>query len=291
MQKRRFFDRFKMVDYYRKARRGTGTRTKGKYLSSTSERILERICHSFGTELREGYVSSNITTLLTRMSNPASVTHPDGRIFTVQFQYTRFSPMDSERHRAVYNRHRSSGKGKRELSEENVDTEIYAQHPKWDTFREVTDPRYIEHLWLHRWQKTLYLAAYEVKEKKELEPFLIHPEAERHGELGTPDLYIIFNIEPIFSSIHSAESRQDIYDHLRISFPKMHETNQSCLASALALHPVDNLKPEPNKHIQFKETSKGFGCGFDIHCNVSRSLSIGLVAAYFRKFCMDKGFY
>jgi len=260
----------------------------GQYEPSTTELLLEKICRSFGTELLQAYVNPVNGTKLVRESKPTVVEHPNGKKRVLQFQYTRFSPLRSSRVSEVYNKNRAMEKGKREISHESVLREIEKQHEKWNAFEAVINPKYINNLNLHRWEKELYFAVYDIENKgieEKLKPFLIHEHVQFDGKL--PQVHITFHIEPFFVIGMMKESTENIYDRLKIDFPQIYAEHRTCIQSALSLHPLDKLR-SPEKAF---EEDYGRSESYKIHSSIPRELTMGFIAGYLRKFCMDKDFY
>ncbi len=281
---------------YRTARKGCewlkagDYRKTGQYEPSTTELLLEEMCKSFGTGLLQAEVNPINGTKLVRESKPAIVECPKGKKRVLQFQYTRFSPLYSQRMGEVYNKNLSIERGKREISLESVWKKIEKQHEKWDAFEEVTNPRYINNLNLHRWEKRLYFAVYDVENEKGIEkrlkPFLIHEHVQFDGKL--PQVHITLGIEPFFAIGQWRENTKDKYDRISIDFPQTNAEHRTCINSALSLHPLNNLR---NPEQAFKEDYGRFGENYQIHSDVPRELVMGLIAGYLRKFCLDKDFY
>src|SRR3989338_8119345 len=254
-----------------------------QYNPSTTEVLLEKICNSFGTELLPAQVNPINGTKLVRISEPAII-KKGGGVRVLQFQYTRFSPLDSRRMVEVYNKNRAVNRRK-EISHDAILKEIEEQHSPWDSIREVTDEGYIENLRLHRWPKQLYFAVYDTNGvlRKEPRPFLIH---ERNSLLEdlTPTLHLTLNIEPFFVVRMQREDTKDICDSLDVTFPKIREENDNSFLTALGLHP---LQAEG-----FTETHKPtFYGSYKIKANLPRELTMGFIRAYLRKFCLNEDFY
>lgn len=264
----------------------------GEYTPSKTELLLEQICASFGTELLQAYLNPVIGAKLVRQSKPTIAQHPDGKERVLQFQYTRFSPLYASGAVEIYNKNRATRKGKRkrEICYASMIREIEKQHEKWNSFEEVTNSRYIDNLNLHRWQKELYFAVYDIGDKEgieeKLKPFLIHERV--HFDEKLPQVHITFSIKPFFEIGGMRENTHDKYDILNIDFPQADAEHRTCVHSALSLHPLNNLRSPENA---FKEEHGRFGETIQIHSNVSRELSVGLIAGYLRKFCLDKSFY
>lgn len=275
---------------------------KRKYAASTTELFLEEICKSFGTELLQARIDDIRgigSTMLTRVSNPSIIEHPNGKKKLIQFQYTIFSPLhDYSRITEVYNKNRIRQKGKRKISRESVLKEITKQHEKWDSFSEVTDERYIEYLNLHRWEKGLYFAVYDVDYDIEdtegiegrIKPFSVHEPFPLNKKL--PELYITFYIKPYFVIGNVEENTKDIYDDITIRFPQIENEHNSGIRTALSLHPLDKLDKQktlvdPNQEIGEERIFKTY----KIHSEVPKKLTMGFIRAYLRKFCLDKEFY
>jgi hypothetical protein len=263
----------------------------GEYLASGTEKLLEKMCESFGTELLQAYVNPLNGPKLVRQSEPAVVSHPSGKKRVLQFQYTRFPAFQSNRAIDVYNENRARMKSKRKISSESVWKEIGAQHEEVDAFEAVTNEKYIKHLELHRWPKGLYFAVYDVENEQglaeRLKPFLIHEHVEFEGKL--PRIHITFDIEPYFVTGDSyREPTKDVYDTLAIDFPQIAEEHRACERAALSLHPLNSLIV-PEK--AFQHNPRTLTQRHEIHSEVPRKLTMGLIAAYLRKFCSDKDFY
>ena len=281
---------------YRTARKGCefpkfgDYKETGQYEPSATELLLEQICESFGTELLQAYVNPANGAKLVRESKPVIVEHPNGRRNFLQVQYTRFSPLHSSRATEVYNKNRVMQKGKREISHASVWKEIRKQHEKWDAFEEVTNPKYIDNLNLYRWEKGLYFAVYDIESKEGIEerlkPFLIHRNVQFNGKL--PRIHITFDIEPDFGIAHTREHSGGIYDRIAIDFPQIQAEHGRCVSSALSLHPLNKLR-EPEK--AFRENYGRFGKNYEVKPSVPRQLTMGMIAGYLRKFCLDKDFY
>lgn len=264
-------------------------RTK-QYNPSKSELLLEEICKSFGTELLGAEVNPINISKLVRISKPTIVEHPDGQLRLLQFQYTRFSPLFCHRALDIYKQNRAKEIGKSEFPLETLWKEVAKQHENWDSLEEVTNERYINHLKLHRWQKGLYFAVYDIKKEdslKKQKPFYIHEPAYIYG--GLPKVHIHFYIEPYFV-IHNfqRENTENIYDKILINFPEIDVENAHCVNSGLSLHPLRILKNPENA---FKEKNQNFGVNYEVHSEVPRQLTMGFIGAYLRKLCLDKDFY
>src|SRR3989344_4684954 len=173
-----------------------------QYNPSTTEVLLEKICNSFGTELLPAQINPVNGTKLVRISKPAII-KKGGRVRVLQFQYTRFSPLSSQRMVEVYN----------------------------------------ENLRLHRWPKSLYFAVYDINKgiEKRIKPFLVH-EINTELEGVKPTLCLSLNIEPFFVVRMQREGTKDICDSLDITFPKMREDNDKSFLTALGLHPLQGEK-------------------------------------------------
>ena len=289
-----WFRRIKMVD--RIAKKGcewlkAGDYEKtGKYTPSTTELLLEQICELFGTELLQAYVNPANGTKLVRISKSAIVESSNRKKRVLQFQYTRFSPLHYSEMINVYNQNRTRRKDGRKILYASILKEIEKQYEKWDAFEEVTNPTYLDNLNLHRWEKGLYFSVYDIENEEGLEerlnPFLIHEHVHFDGKL--PQVHITFKIEPFFEIGAGVENTNDKYDKLNIDFPQTEVEHRICVNSALSLHPLDNLKiPES----AFKHEYGRFEENYKLHSNVPRELTMGLITAYLRKFCLDKGFY
>ncbi len=281
---------------YRTARKGYewlnvgDYRKTGQYEPSTTELLLEKICESFGTELLGAYINPINGTKLVRESKPVVILHPNEGKNVLQFQYTRFSRFRSNRFVEVYNKNRARKRRKKEISHESVWKEIKNQHENWDAFEEVTNPKYVDNLNMHRWEKELYFAVYDVENEEgieeKLKPFQIHEHVQFAGKL--PQVHITLGIEPFFVIEHMQENTKDKYDRLSIDFPQTNAKHRTCVHSALSLHPLNNLiSPES----AFKEDYGRFGETYQIHPDVPRKLTMGLIAGYLRNFCLDKDFY
>ena len=254
-----------------------------QYNPSTTEVLLEKICNSFGTELLPAQINPVNGTKLVRISKPAII-KKGGRVRVLQFQYTRFSPLSSQRMVEVYNKNRAVGRRK-EISHDAILKEIEEQHSPWDSIREVTDESYIENLRLHRWPKSLYFAVYDINKgiEKRIKPFLVH-EINTELEGVKPTLCLSLNIEPFFVVRMQREGTKDICDSLDITFPKMREDNDKSFLTALGLHPLQGEK--------FTETHKPtFYGSYKIKANHPRELTMGFIRAYLRKFCLNEDFY
>lgn len=258
-----------------------------EYNPSTSETILEKMCGSFGTELLPAVITPE---RLVRVSEPAFVTSPDGRNRVLQFQYTRFSPLTSRNAHEVYNKNRVRGR-KRELSHESMLKEIEGQNEPWNLVREVTDSAYFENLRVHRWPKGLYFAVYDTEEKpgvtRTLKPFLVY-ESNTQLEGVLPSVHLTLSIEPFFVVGSMREGTRDKYDSLNINFPRINTEHRNNVESALNLHPLNQLRTPQDA---FKEDGRIFSERYRVHSDVPRELTMGFIAAYLRKLCLDKDFY
>lgn len=263
-----------------------------EYEPSRTELYLENICKSFGTELLQAEINPINGTKLVRLSQPAIVHHTNGKRRILQTQYTRFSPLHYSEAVEVYNENRARRKGKRKISSVSVHEEIARQHEEWDVFEEVTNPDYIAHLNLHRWEKELYFAVYDTEDKRleeGLRPFLIHEPVHINGKL--PQVHITFHIEPYFVIGQIGlimRHREDISDSIKIDYSQIKAEHRERIGSALFLHPLNNLRNPENV---FKEEYVRFGETYQVHPRVPRELTMGLIAAYLRKLCLDKDFY
>lgn len=277
---------------YRTAKKHYNSRRVGKYSASTTELLLEEICQSVGTELLQAYVNPDNGTKLVRRSTPIIVEHPNGTKRVLQFQYTKFSPFHSHNWLNIYNKNRSMEprKGKVELAVAN--REIYSQHEEWNPFEEVTYRNYIKHLGLHRWEKELYFAVYDVEDDESLEdklkPFLIHEDSEFNGKL--PSIRITFRVSPVFVIGGRGEDRSKIYDSLWVTFPQVFKEHLSGIDTAFNLHPLNKLT-SPQEAFKDNNSYSGFGFSYKINSLVRRQLTMSAINAYLRKHSLDKSFY
>lgn len=281
-----------MISLYDRIVKDRENNREKTYTASTTELLLEQICESFGTELLPAEINDINGTKLVRESRPAIVKHPEGKKRILQVQYTRFSPLmeNNDKIVEIYNGNRVRQKGKRKISNKSALREIWEQHEEWDAFEIVTNPRYIDNLNLHRWRKGLYFAVYDVENKEriaeKLKPFSVYEPIEFGKRL--PQIHITLNIEPFFLIGIVQENTREVYDNLRIDFPQEEAEHRMRISSALSLHPLTNLKNPENA---FKENYERFRKDYKIHSSVPRKLTMGLITAYLRKFCLDKDFY
>ena len=253
----------------------------GKYFPSTTEILLEEICQSFGTELLQADVNPLNGTKLVRIARPVVVEHPDGKKRVLQFQYTRFSPLLSSRAVEAYNKNRTVGKRKRKVSYEKACEEIEKQHAEWDPLEEVTDPRYIKDLNMHRWGTKLYFAVYDVKDgegiEQRLEPFLIHDEGFKFDR-NLPHTHIVFHIAPYFVIRHHREDTSKIYDNVVISFPKAREDFGEDKSAAVKVH------GEIGKNIR----DASFLECYEFSSETSREKTMGFIQTYLKRLCLGR---
>jgi hypothetical protein len=249
-----------------------------QYTPSTTEVLLEEMCKTFGTELLPAIIDSGSGTKLVRISKPSLIAQTNRVKKIMQFQYTRFSPVDdSEKMCEVYNSNR-----KRKLCIESIWKEIKKKHEKWDCISEVTDNEYIEFLKLHRWKKSLYFAVYDIENEEGIEerlkPFLIHEHIQFDGKL--PQAHINFSIKPFFVVKYIRENTKNIYDSLSITFPQTEAEYRSRTNIALSLHPLDNLKSPENAIIR---DFGRFGENYQIHSRVPRILTMAFIEKYLKE--------
>jgi hypothetical protein len=264
---------------------------KSSYAPSKTEILLEKICESFETSLLKANVNNINGTKLVRESKPAVMMHPDGSKMVLQFQYTRFSPFKfSDKAIEVYNANRAMIRGKRKLSANSAWHEMMEQVKDKSPLEIITNEQCIPNLLcLHRWNKELYFAVfsfgrYDNVEDK-LNPFLIHEHAHFNGKL--PDIHIVLSIQPYFVIGSMRENTGNIYDEISIDFPRIEAENKASINTALSLHPLDNLKQID----VFQEESHHALTTFRVHSEVPRTLTMGWIAAYLRKLCLNKEFY
>jgi hypothetical protein len=260
----------------------------GRYYASNTEVLLEDICKSFGTELMQAYINPINGIKLTRESKPALVMNPDGKNKVLQFQYTKFTPFFSSKWFDIYKQNR-----RRKISEEgankNIEKELEGKN--MDFLDTVIDSHCINNLPLHRFQKALYFAVYNLDNKapEKLEPFSVYDITRFNGKL--PEVHMTLSIEPFFVINQTCENTKQIYDNLRIRFPEADSKHATCTKSALDFHPLYMLDKE--KIHGYPDSTFESHCEmharYQIHSQVPRELTMGFIHAYLKKFSLDKG--
>lgn len=260
-----------------------------EYSPSTTEKILEEICKSFGTELGQAYINTLNGIKLVRLSTPVVLTNEQTNKKTLlQCQYTRFSPFGSSKMLDIYNKNANS---KKKLSW--ADFEVSSH--------EVTDSHYFP-VALHRWQKALYFSVFNLEEKEvmpeKLKPFLIH----EYGNFNKkpPYLHVEFKIEPYFVIGNLTENTANIYDKIIFSYPQVDSNHYLNINLALSLYPLDKLNPESlesggfelkEKDIPFKiETQAFFREIYKISSLVPRTTTIGFINTFLKSECLGRRF-
>lgn len=258
-----------------------------EYSPSTTEKILEEICKSFGTELGQAYIDTLNGIKLVRLSTPVVLTNEQTNKKTLlQCQYTRFSPFGNSKMLDIYNKNANS---KKKLSW--ADFEVSSH--------EVTDSHYFP-VALHRWQKALYFSVFNLEDKEvmpeKLKPFLIH----EYGNFNKkpPYLHIEFSIEPCFVIGNLAEDSAAIYDEITFSYPQTSKTHDLNISQALSLCPLDKLNPESFessrsklKDIPFEiETQAFFREIYKISSLVPRTTTMNFINTFLKSECLGRRF-
>ena len=269
-------------------------RKTSDYTASTSELLLENICENFGTELAQASINYINGTKLVRLSDPFVIPQDEGAGYVVQFQYTRFSPMHSHARGKlanIYNENRRLHNKKIKLEPQKVLAKILKEHDPWDAVKEVTDTQYIKYLNLHRWEKAFYFAVYGIQQTdlldKELKPFLIH---EDNFEFANklPELHITFHIEPYFVIGSTREDTRDIYNSIRIKFPKARQEHRRQIDKALSVHPFNNQSLSAPKVALKSEDNKAFFAFYEVHSELESAPVMGFIHSYLKQFCFGK---
>jgi hypothetical protein len=262
------------------------------YDPSGTERLLEEVCLSFGTELGEAFINPWNGTKLVRTSRPAIVTHRGtGERRALQFQYSRLSPFLRCEGKVIelYREHTKS----RKKSNERVLGDLMEaikdrNNGQWDVFRDVTDNQFIPGVGVARWPKELYFAVYRLGEaglpEEELQPFTIHDSLVFRGIM--PDVHITFQRQPRFVRHDWIEPTPEAYDGLHFSFPRQQYEHEEAVSSAVSVSPLDKLRAESRDGEQPETFRRNYfprTVTHDISSDMSRTLTMGYIQAYLRK--------
>lgn len=269
-----------------------------RYSPSTTEEILEEICASFGTELKEAYIDSVNGVKLVRVSQPVVLTNQQtDKKCLLQCQYTRFSPLFHHKTLDIYNEEKKSEKrlGIEELLAEakKITQGIYSPH------LEVTKSDYLP-VHLHRWKKELYFSVFNLEDKEimpgKLKPFLIHEGGS--FEEKVPSLHIRFNIEPYFVIGNLEKDTTNIYDEITFSYPQTSKSHDLNINQALSLCPLDKLNPElfsssrsTLKDPPFKkEYEARFLETYKVPSLIPRTITMGFINSFLKSECLGRRF-
>ncbi|MBI2584140.1 MAG: hypothetical protein HYW25_05715, partial [Candidatus Aenigmarchaeota archaeon] len=220
--------------------------------------------------------------LLSRRSRPVIVGHPTGKRRAVQFQYTRFSPRNSQRFWDVYRKNRARhGNGRRNyVSHETLWKELEGEHQRWDGFAEVTDNQFFSNANVHRWEKEFYAAVYDIEgEIPDTGPFSVYEPVELDGQL--PVVHITFHREPFFVINGCREDTDKLRDRLSIGFPQMSVEHSKHIAAARSLHPADSLTPQ---------NSSPFSANYDVDPDIERKIPLGIIHSYLKHLLLGRTF-
>jgi len=249
-----------------------------EYEVSTSERLLEEICKSFGTELLPAELNS---AGLVRLSRPVALTHSltgDRKMF--QAQWTRFSPFfyDLNTLIAIYRENADNvGRKSDEFLRKEMFERIKEQNKGTENivyFKSVTDNTHIPDVHVKTWRKGIYFAISDLGEDEDMsrvKPFFVH-DRYTWGETGnkTPSVHIVFSIGPEFFSNGYRAEESDRNDQLYIDFPKQFKAHEEALSMGIKLHPSSAALEMPKPVC------------IEIPKSKPRELTMGLIHAYLR---------
>ncbi|TSC92848.1 MAG: hypothetical protein CEN89_430 [Candidatus Berkelbacteria bacterium Licking1014_7] len=265
---------------------------KGKsynYRPSTSELLLAKICRSFNMEFLPAVIEITNFVHLCRLSRPTIVRGVDNKEMLFVCQHTRFTPYKSGRFWKICERNiEQEGKTLEKATiQEIVTNAVKEDHSKERLpLAEVLEYDYYRYARVYRWPKSVYVAVYEYQETDLLiQPFHIH-EVVPCCQKKLPILYLHFQIEPRFMTGGVGENAEEIYDSLRVDFPRVISDHQQTLHAALSLHPLNNLaSPE-----QGYTSTPPQGFSARIHSKIPRELTMGFIGAYLRRFLQGNEF-
>lgn len=256
-----------------------------EYNPSRSEKLLEEICRSFGTELEQAYVDIYNGRKLVRLSKPVVLTNVDtGERNLLVMQSTRFSPFTRDGSKII---EICKNKSKKKLDDnilEEIGGKIRERDGEWDPFREVTDNTFIPDVKLARWRKELYFAIFNLAKGQTIpedmtRSFLIHEHRK-----GTPDIHATFYREPLFVKDGWVEKDKDVRDTLRVDFPKIHSRHNEAMGLALGLHPANAIESEkqPGKTL-FTQEAYPTGFSYSLLQDMPINLTMGLIHSYLKR--------
>ena len=248
-----------------------------KYIASKSEICLEELCREFGTELLSAEVNPGNGTKLFRLSRPVFVGY-QGAKAVVQFQIARFSPLLTGGYGDVYEKNARAER--QHVSRDDVDNLIAREHPQWDVFAEVTNPRYISNVHVKRWKEQVYIALFRDVDDSldgKVKPFLIHENFTLQDR--RPYLRITLSMPAVFnmrSGVNMQEGSDQRTENTLV-FEHSESWQDHVNAANTALSHADS--PVPQHHF-YEWMPSGLQVSYKIPCDVPAQHILGFIQRY-----------